>query len=103
MTGLSVSPPTSPGAAEAPQAIRVYRYYDLLMADFVTVLICSEFIAASKVARIGTFEFGAGVVFFPLSYLFGDILTEVYGYVRSRKVIWAGFVSLAFSTFMSWV
>ena len=61
------------------------------MVAFVTVLICSNFIAAGKVARIGSVEFGAGVVFFPLSYLFGDILTEVYGYARSRKVIWAGF------------
>ena len=82
---------------------RAYRYYDLLMVAFVTVLICSEFISAGKVARVGTFYFGAGVVFFPLSYLFGDILTEVYGYARSRKVIWAGFGALAFATFMSWV
>jgi uncharacterized integral membrane protein (TIGR00697 family) len=84
-------------------ASRSYRYYDVLMAAFVTVLICSEFISAGKVARIGTFSFGAGVVFFPLSYLFGDILTEVYGYARSRKVIWVGFGALAFATFMSWV
>jgi uncharacterized integral membrane protein (TIGR00697 family) len=83
--------------------LRVYRYYDLLMAAFVTVLICSEFISASKVARLGTFEFGAGVVFFPLSYLFGDILTEVYGYARSRKVIWTGFSALVFATFKTWV
>jgi uncharacterized integral membrane protein (TIGR00697 family) len=84
-------------------AHRTYRYYDLLMVAFVTVLICSEFIAAGKVARFGPFNFGAGVVFFPLSYLFGDVLTEVYGYARSRKVIWAGFSALVFSTFMSWV
>ncbi len=86
-----------------PPAPRSYRYYDLLMVAFVTVLICSEFISASKVGRIGSFSFGAGVAFFPLSYLFGDILTEVYGYARSRKVIWAGFGALAFATFMSWV
>ena len=82
---------------------RVYRFYDLLMVAFVTVLICSEFIAAGKVARLGSFNFGAGVAFFPLSYLFGDVLTEVYGYARSRKVIWAGFSSLIFCTFMAWV
>lgn len=82
---------------------RAYRYYDLLMAAFVTVLICSEFISASKVARVGRFSLGAGVVFFPLSYVFGDILTEVYGYERSRKVIWAGFGALAFATVMAWV
>lgn len=82
---------------------RHFRYYDLLMVAFVTVLFCSEFIAAGKVARLGSYNFGAGVVFFPLSYLFGDILTEVYGYSRSRKVIWAGFSALIFSSFMSWV
>lgn len=86
-----------------PPPPRAYRYYDLVMAAFVTVLICSEFISAGKIARIGNFSFGAGVVFFPLSYLFGDILTEVYGYARSRKVIWAGFGALAFATFMNWV
>ena len=82
---------------------RNYRYYDLLMVAFVTVLFCSEFIAAGKVARIGGYNFGAGVVFFPLSYLFGDVLTEVYGYARSRKVIWAGFTALIFSSIMSWI
>jgi uncharacterized integral membrane protein (TIGR00697 family) len=82
---------------------RVYRFYDLLMVAFVTVLLCSEFIAAGKVATLGSINFGAGVVFFPLSYLFGDVLTEVYGYARSRKVIWAGFSALIFATFMSWV
>jgi queuosine precursor transporter len=102
MTELS-SPPALHSAMEAPRGIRVYKYYDVLMAAFVTVLICSEFISASKVARLGSISFGAGVVFFPLSYLFGDILTEVYGYARSRKVIWVGFAALAFSTLMTWV
>ena len=83
---------------------RAYRFYDLLMVAFVTVLICSEFISPrGRSRRLGSFNFGAGVVFFPLSYLFGDVLTEVYGYARSRKVIWAGFAALAFSTFMAWV
>src|SRR3954452_5916370 len=82
---------------------RSYRYYDLIMAAFVTVLLCSNLISAAKRVHVGPFVFGAGVVFFPLSYLFGDILTEVYGYARSRKVIWAGFGALAFATFMSWV
>ena len=86
-----------------PTALRSYRYYEFLMVAFVTVLFCSEFISAGKVVRLGSLVFGAGVVFFPLSYIFGDILTEVYGYERSRKVIWAGFGSLAFATFMSWV
>ena len=67
MTNLTVSPATQPAEAKAPHAPRAYKYYDLLMVAFVTVLICSNFIAAGKVARIGSFEFGAGVVFFPLS------------------------------------
>lgn len=87
--------------AAGPRLERSYKYFDTLMVAFVTVLICSEFIAASKIARLGSFEFGAGVAFFPLSYLFGDILTEVYGYERSRKVIWAGFGSLIFATIMA--
>src|SRR4051794_20797524 len=93
-------PHVSPRADTGP---RSYRYYDLLMAAFVTVMICSEFISAGKVARLGGFSFGAGSLFFPLSYLFGDILTEVYGYARSRKVVWAGFGALAFASVMSWV
>jgi uncharacterized integral membrane protein (TIGR00697 family) len=82
---------------------KVYRYYDLIMAAFVTILICSNFISAPKRVTIAGFTFGAGVLFFPVSYLFGDVLTEVYGYARSRKVVWAGFGALAFASFMSWV
>jgi len=82
---------------------RNYRYYDLVMAAFVTVLLCSNLIGAAKVAQIGSFKFGAGVLFFPISYIFGDILTEVYGYARSRKVVWAGFGAMVFATFMSTV
>jgi queuosine precursor transporter len=81
---------------------RVYRYYDLVMAAFVTVLLCSNVIGAAKVAQIGPFKFGAGVLFFPISYVFGDVLTEVYGYARARRVVWAGFAALAFASFMSW-
>ncbi len=87
---------------------RNYRYYDLIMAAFVTVLLCSNLIGVQKVTTInlpliGEFTFGAGVLFFPISYLFGDILTEVYGYARSRKVIWAGFAALIFASLMSFV
>lgn len=83
-----------------------YRYYDFVMAAFVTVLICSNLIGPAKIAQIevpvfGTLTFGAGVLFFPISYVFGDILTEVYGYARARKVIWAGFGGLAFASFMA--
>ncbi len=72
------------------------------MAAFVTVLLCANVIGAAKVAEIGGFVFGAGVLFFPISYVFGDILTEVYGYARARKVVWAGFGALAFASLMSW-
>jgi hypothetical protein len=87
------------------QAQRSYRYYDLIMAGFVCVLLCANLIGVSKVTQVTlfghTFAFGAGNLFFPLSYLFGDTLTEVYGYARSRKVVWAGFGALAFASFMS--
>lgn len=83
-----------------------YRYYDLVMAAFVTVLVCSNLIGPAKIATIelplvGAFVFGAGVLFFPISYIFGDVLTEVYGYARARKVIWAGFAALAFASVMA--
>lgn len=81
---------------------RRYRYYDLAMAAFVAVLLCSNVIGAAKVAEIGGFTFGAGVLFFPISYVLGDILTEVYGYARARRVVWAGFAGLGFASFMSW-
>lgn len=87
---------------------RTYRYYDLIMAAFVTVLLCSNLIGAAKAAQmtlpvIGTVTFGAGVLFFPISYIFGDVLTEVYGYGRDRRAVWAGFAALGFATFMSLV
>jgi uncharacterized integral membrane protein (TIGR00697 family) len=87
---------------------RNYRYYEFVMAAFVTVLLCSNFIGAAKQAVVtlpllGTFTFSAGVLFFPISYIFGDILTEVYGYGRDRRVVWAGFGALAFASLMAWV
>lgn len=81
---------------------RTYRYYDLVMAAFVTVLLCANLIGASKVCQVWGYTFGAGVLFFPISYVFGDVLTEVYGYARARKVVWAGFSALIFASFMSW-
>jgi uncharacterized integral membrane protein (TIGR00697 family) len=85
---------------------RSYRYYEFVMAAFVTVLICSNLIGPAKIAQIelplaGTFIIGAGALFFPISYVFGDILTEVYGYARARRVIWSGFAGLAFASFMA--
>ena len=82
--------------------MRTYRYYDFVMAAFVTVLICSNLIGPAKIVQFGGLPaFGAGVLFFPISYVFGDILTEVYGYERARRVIWAGFAGLAFASFMA--
>src|SRR5258706_13984843 len=83
-----------------------YRYYEFVMAAFVTVLICSNLIGPAKIAQLelpllGALTFGAGVLFFPISYVFGDILTEVYGYARARRVIWAGFAGLAFAAVMA--
>ncbi len=82
---------------------RQYRYYDLIMALFVTVLLSSNLIGPAKIWTFYGFSFGAGILFFPISYLFGDILTEVYGYARARKVVWAGFGALLFASLMSWV
>lgn len=78
------------------------------MAAFVVVLLCSNLIGVHKVSYVnlpfyGEYIYGAGVLFFPISYLFGDILTEVYGYARSRKVIWAGFGGLIFASLMAYV
>jgi uncharacterized integral membrane protein (TIGR00697 family) len=87
---------------ESPGHRRAYKYYDLVMASFVTVLLCANLIGASKVSEVWGFTFGAGVLFFPISYIFGDVLTEVYGYARARKVVWAGFGALFFASFMSW-
>jgi len=94
---------------------RRLRYFDIVMVAFVTVLVCSNLIGPAKIAQVDTpwlawihpglaaLSFGAGVLFFPISYVFGDVLTEVYGYARSRRVIWAGFAGLAFASFMAWV
>ena len=82
---------------------RQYKYYDLLMVLFVTSLLCSNLIAAGKIWSIGDMKFSGGILFFPLAYLFGDIFTEVYGYARSRRAVWAGFGAMAFASFMSWV
>jgi len=76
------------------------------MAGFVAVLLCSNLIGVHKVSSVdvpfyGEYIYGTGVLFFPLSYLFGDILTEVYGYARSRRVIWAGFGALIFASLMA--
>jgi uncharacterized PurR-regulated membrane protein YhhQ (DUF165 family) len=86
---------------------RVYKYYDLILGAFVAVLLCANLIGVSKITTVTVLglsvTFGCGNLFFPISYLFGDILTEVYGYARSRRVVWAGFAALGFASFMSFV
>jgi queuosine precursor transporter len=90
--------------ASTPQ--RTYRYLDIVMVAFVVILVCSNLIGPAKAATltlplIGPVTFGAGVLFFPISYIFGDILTEVYGYDRARRVIWTGFAALVFAAVMA--
>jgi queuosine precursor transporter len=87
---------------------RQFRYYDFVMAAYVCVLLCSNLIGPAEETSIevplfGTVTFLAGVLFFPISYIFGDILTEVYGYARDRRVVWAGFGALAFASLMAFV
>jgi queuosine precursor transporter len=87
---------------------RNFRYFDLVMAAFVTILLLSNVLGAGKVATIdlpviGDWPFGAGILFFPLAYVIGDVLTEVYGYARARRCIWVGTAALLFMALMSWV
>lgn len=93
-----------------------FRYFDFTMAAFVAIILLSNVIGAGKVSQIwlpaigiwpfqtaGYWPFGAGILFFPISYVIGDVLTEVYGYARARRVIWAGTVAVLFMAFMSYV
>ncbi|MBS0364255.1 MAG: queuosine precursor transporter [Proteobacteria bacterium] len=85
-----------------------YRYYDLILGAYVCVLLCANLIGPAKVSTVslplvGPITFMAGVLFFPISYLFGDILTEVYGYARDRRVVWSGFAALLFAAVMATV
>lgn len=86
--------------------MKTYKYYDLLLGAYVCVLLCANLIGPAKVSTIhvpviGSITFMAGVLFFPISYFFGDVLTEVYGYARDRRCVWAGFAALAFASIMS--
>lgn len=102
------APPPAVATDAAATTGHRFRYFDLVMAAFVTILLLSNLIGASKPSYVTLpggqqWSFGAGVLFFPVSYIIGDILTEVYGYARARRVIWTGFAALAFMAFMSWV
>ncbi len=86
--------------------MKAYRYYDFILGAYVCVVLCANLIGAAKVATVhvpgwGAVTFMAGVLFFPISYFFGDILTEVYGYARDRRVVWSGFAALAFASIMA--
>lgn len=94
--------------SDTPAAVRGFRYYDLLVGGMVAVLLCSNLIGPAKVGTVtlpllGALSFGVGNLFFPVSYIFGDVLTEVYGYSRARRAIWAGFAGLVFASVMTWV
>ena len=99
----------TPIISESASAVtgRQFRYYDFVMAAFVAILLLSNVTGAAKPAALNIngeqWIFGAGILFFPLGYVIGDVLTEVYGYARARRVIWAGFGALLFMAFMSWV
>jgi len=93
---------------ETPAPMKTFKYYDLILGAYVCILLCANLIGPAKQTTIhlpwiGSYPFLAGVLFFPISYLFGDILTEVYGYARDRRVVWAGFGALAFAAFMATV
>ena len=98
----------APVVGASAVAGRPFRYFDFVMAAFVAILLLSNVIGAGKVAVIdlpfvGIWPFGAGILFFPLSYVIGDVLTEVYGYARARRVIWAGFGATLFMAMMAWI
>lgn len=94
---------------EQTEQPRVFRYFDLVMAVFVTVLIVSNIASSAKIVDWGASLFGlplafdAGTILFPISYIFGDVLTEVYGFRKSRRVIWTGFACLALTAIVLWL
>jgi queuosine precursor transporter len=93
----------SPPQPTHASTVHQFRSFDIVMAAFVAILLLSNIIGASKLATIGGVTFGAGVLFFPVSYVLGDVLTEVYGYARARRCIWVGFAALLFMAFMAFV
>jgi uncharacterized PurR-regulated membrane protein YhhQ (DUF165 family) len=105
------------GIVATSHAPVTFRYYDLVMAGFVTILLLSNIIGAAKLTYVsvpfwpqgwwpapgGTFIYGAGILFFPLGYVIGDVLTEIYGFAKARRVIWVGTAAMIFLAFMSYV
>ncbi|MBW8753564.1 MAG: queuosine precursor transporter [Sphingomonadales bacterium] len=84
-------------------ARRHFRYFDYMMAAFVSILLLSNLIGAAKLTSVRGVTFGAGILFFPISYVLGDVLTEVYGYANARRCVWTGFFALLFMALMSFV
>ena len=102
------TPSAAPRAITA-QALqgRTLRYFDFVMVAFVVVLLLSNVVGAEKrsvidLPFVGAWPFGAGILFFPISYILDDVLTEVYGYTRARRALWAGFGALVFLALMEW-
>jgi hypothetical protein len=105
------------GIIATSRAPVAFRHYDLVMAAFVAILLLSNIIGAAKLtfvdvpfwpqgwwpAPTGTFIYGAGILFFPLGYVIGDVLTEIYGFAKARRVIWVGTAAMLFLALMSWV
>jgi queuosine precursor transporter len=87
---------------------KTYRYFDIILGIFVAVLLVSNIASSAKIVDLGfsilniPMAFDAGTILFPIGYVFGDILTEVYGYKRSRRVIWTGFFALALAAVTFW-
>ncbi len=86
-----------------------YRFFDIILGIFIAVLLISNIASSAKIVDLGfsirniRMAFDAGTILFPIGYVFGDILTEVYGYQRSRRVIWTGFFALALAALIFWV
>lgn len=99
----SIDPNADKLIVPAHDAPAHFRFYEYVMAAFVAILLLSNIIGAAKLSSVAGYTFGAGILFFPISYVIGDVLTEVYGYARARRVIWTGFAALIFMAFMSYV
>ncbi len=86
----------------SPQA-KAYKYFDFLVAGFVASLLITGTVASKVFAPLGGMVFNGGALFIPINYMLGAIMTEVYGYARSRRVIWMGFFAAAFMSFSYWL
>jgi uncharacterized integral membrane protein (TIGR00697 family) len=89
--------------------MKSYRFFDIILGIFIAALLISNIASSAKIVDLGfsifniPMAFDAGTILFPVGYVFGDILTEVYGYQRSRRVIWTGFFSLALAALVFWI